>query len=100
MHHEEAFVRAFILPEKQARYLKLLKDPKRRGDILGRLNHHVDYDPSLATEVAGADAYVENLERVLRSKGAPDVCHVMGGPTEVGWSGGCIDGGVGCRFVS
>ena len=78
MNPEELFVRAFIVPEKRSRYLESLKNPQRRRDILARLNHHVDYDTSLATEVFGADAYVENLERLLRSKGAPDVCHVMG----------------------
>src|SRR5438132_1906081 len=44
MSDEEAFVRAFIVPEKQERYLSLLLSPKRRRDILARLDHQLDYD--------------------------------------------------------
>ena len=83
MNHEESFVRAFIVPEKRSRYLELLKNPKRRREILARLNHHLDYDASLATEISGADASLENLEQLLRSKGAGDVCHVMGDQLEL-----------------
>src|SRR5437016_7970597 len=51
MNHEEAFVQAFIVPDKQSRYLSLLASRKRRVEFLDRLNHHLDYDPSFAVRV-------------------------------------------------
>jgi hypothetical protein len=36
---EEAFVRAFILPDKQERYLQLLTSPKRRHKALASFYH-------------------------------------------------------------
>ena len=83
MNHEESFVRAFILPEKRARYLEMLKTPKRRQDILARLNHCLDYDASLATELSSAESNPENLERLLRSKGAGNMCHLIGDQLEL-----------------
>jgi hypothetical protein len=83
MNHEESFVRAFIVPEKRSRYLELLKNPKRRREILARLNHDLDYDASLATAISSAESNPENLERLLRRKGARDVCHVVGDELEL-----------------
>src|SRR5688572_4218259 len=83
MNHEESFVTAFIVPDKRSRYLELLKNRKRRREILERLNHHLDYDASLATQVSGADASLGNLEQLLRSKGAGDMCHVVGDQLEL-----------------
>jgi hypothetical protein len=78
MSHEESFVHTFIVPEKRLRYLELLKNPKRRRDILARLNHGLDYDASLAFEFSSGQANSASLEQLLRSKGATDTCHVIG----------------------
>jgi len=44
IEHEEALIRAFILPQRQSRYLELLPKPKRRRDVTRELAHfkHVD----------------------------------------------------------
>lgn len=48
---EAAFVKAFIVKEKQERYLQLLASPKRRREILDRFNHNLDFDPKYAAIV-------------------------------------------------
>src|SRR5438128_1594933 len=75
MDHEEAFVSAFVVPEKRARYSEFLCNPKRRVEILNRLCHFFDFVPQLATPVArGAD-----LASLLRKRGAGPTAHVIGG---------------------
>ncbi len=85
MTHEEAFVRAFILTEKQERYLELLASPRRRHGFLDRLNHHLDYDPALATHVPAFDQTASCIGRLLRQRGAPEICHTISSHRE--WDG-------------
>jgi hypothetical protein len=77
MEHEPAFVKAFIKREKWARYLQLLANRRRREEILVRLNHKLDYLPAFAMEVPEDQDYPEALERLLQSRGAPAMCHVL-----------------------
>jgi len=75
--HEAAFVKAFLPSEKRARWSQYLADRKRRGEILNRLNHHLPYIQELGSVVPGDQDFPGELERLLRSKGAGSVCHVM-----------------------
>jgi hypothetical protein len=77
INHEEAFVQAFIVPDKQSRYLSLLASRKRRDMFLDRLNHHLDYDPTFAVRVPPEQQTAERIETLLRKRGAPDTCHVI-----------------------
>lgn len=77
MNDEEAFVRAFILREKQERYLSLLSSPKRRRDILARLDHQLDYDRALATRVAAEDQSSSRISELLAARNAPASCHAI-----------------------
>lgn len=77
MDHETAFVKAFIERGKWARYLQLLPDKSRRGEVLGRLNTKLDYLREFATEVPGTQDYPEELEKLLKAHGAPATCHVL-----------------------
>ena len=77
MDPESAFVHAFIVPAKRARYAQFLANPKRRQEVLERFNHELAYLPALATEVPGGQDFPEALEALLRSKGADPLCHVM-----------------------
>jgi hypothetical protein len=77
MDHETAFVKAFIERGKWARYLQLLPDKSRRGELLGRLNNKLDYVREFATEVPGDQDYPEKLEKLLKGLGAPATCHVL-----------------------
>jgi hypothetical protein len=77
MNHEEAFIRAFIVADKQERYVGLLASSKRRHGFLDRLNHHLDYDPAFATSVPAGEQTASGIERLLRQRGAPDMCHTI-----------------------
>ncbi|HJW08957.1 MAG TPA: hypothetical protein VJ483_04935 [Holophagaceae bacterium] len=77
MEHEAAFVKAFIVPAKRARYAQFLAIPKRRPEVLERFNRELAYLPALATEVPGDQDFPEALETLLMSKGAGSRCHVM-----------------------
>jgi hypothetical protein len=81
--HEEGFVRAFIVPDKQERYLALLSSRKRRHGFLDRLNHNTDYDAQFASHVPSSEQSASAIERLLRLRGAPDICHTIS--SHAGW---------------
>jgi hypothetical protein len=77
MEHEEAFVKAFLTSEKRARWAQYLSNPKRRNEILNRLNRHLPFLPELACEVPGEQDFPMELEKLLKAKGAGSTCHVI-----------------------
>ncbi len=77
MNPEEAFVKAFLTSEKRARFIQFLSTPKRRKEILNRLSHDLPYLPDFATEVPGAQDFPDELEKLLKAKGAGPSCHVI-----------------------
>ncbi len=86
MHErEKAFVKAFIIREKQPRYLELLASPKRRSRFLDRLSHALDFNPVFAIHVAPSAQTAEIIAGLLRQKGAPDTCSVIS--TQEEWDG-------------
>ncbi len=77
MDHERLFVKAFLRSEKQARWAQFLASAKRRREILDRLSHDLPYQAALAAVVPSHQDFPEELERLLRAKGAGPTCHVM-----------------------
>jgi hypothetical protein len=88
MTDEEALIRAFITPEKRARYLDKLASPKKRRKFIAeRLYHMGDLDPRYARKLEPGmplvpfeerhDAHIETTYDVLRGRGAPANCHVI-----------------------
>lgn len=77
MSHETEFVKSFITSEKRARWLQFLSDPKRRQEILGRLNHNLPFISGFGAEVPGDQDFPSELERRLKALGAGPTCHVM-----------------------
>lgn len=77
LEHETAFVKTFIARAKWARYLQLLGNRRRRGEILARLDHKLDYLPALAMNVPEDQDYPAALERLLQARGAGPTCHVL-----------------------
>jgi hypothetical protein len=86
--HEEALVKAFILPSKQERCLHLLADPKRRPKFTKELSHFRWFNPSFATPVLWkVDPWLPLWERhqqgtrhiysLLKAKGAGQHCWVI-----------------------
>lgn len=74
---EEAFVKAFLRSEKRARFLEYLGNPKRRREALVQLNHALPYLPEFATEVPAEQDFPEELEKLLKARGAGPTCHVL-----------------------
>ena len=85
MSQEEAFVHAFIVPAKQARYLDQLASRKRRDLFLDRLNHQLDYEPAFGVRVPPNQQTAAGIEVLLRKKGAPGTCYLISSLAE--WDG-------------
>ena len=75
--HEEQFARAFVIPEKRARYLSMLESKRGRKKLLNGLNHCHDLDPRFAKLIPSNEQSEGEIEKLLRQRGAPDKCHVM-----------------------
>ena len=74
---EEVLFRSFITPERREQFLRRVGNPKTRARMLGQLYHFHDLDPRFAHRIAPRDQTVEKIHDLLRSKGAPALCHVV-----------------------
>src|SRR5436305_14796666 len=70
---ENAFVEAFIVPERRERYRYMLANPKKRHAFLDRLCHCLDFLPSLAHQISGGAHNVEGIARMLNDRGVKDI---------------------------
>jgi hypothetical protein len=77
MDHETAFAKAFLRSEKRARFLQALA--RERRELLSRLGRDLPYLPEFAFQVPAARDFPEELEKLLRSRGAGPTCHVIAG---------------------
>jgi len=81
--HEEQFVRAFVLPEKQDRWLSLLMKPKRRRDVTHSLSGPHDLDERWAIPIQSADQTTAGVYKLLAAKRAPKSCHLVSESNEL-----------------
>jgi hypothetical protein len=95
--HEIGFVTSFIIPERKARYLSLLSNPKRRGKVLNRLNHSQDVDLSLAQQMPSG-CVAESLAVLLEKLGAGETCYVIADASDM--DGQTMDLGEACWRAS
>jgi hypothetical protein len=77
VNHEEALVKAFLLPVRRRRYLEFLKTPKNRKKSIEQLAHFKHLDPKVATRVAGSQSDPATLLKLLLGKGAGTKCWVI-----------------------
>jgi hypothetical protein len=77
MDHEEAGIRAFILPSKRERYLEFLTTPKRRAKFIAELAHFKHMDPKFAFSIPGRQTNPASLHKLLTIKGAAPKCWVI-----------------------
>ena len=76
MDHEQAFVSAFVVPEKRARYAGFLRKPETaRGEITNASATSLILCRRLANQVPRES----DLAAQLRKRGAGDIAHVIGG---------------------
>ena len=75
--HEEMFAREFIIPQKRDRYVSLIGSAKGRKKILAGFHHIHDLDDRYAKLIPSNQQSAESIYKVLKQKGAPDVCYIM-----------------------
>lgn len=75
--HEALLLRAFLLLQRQERYLELLSKPHRRKDVTDQLAHfkHIDMRWVFALPKNAHDA--ARILLLLKAKGAPDTCYAI-----------------------
>jgi hypothetical protein len=81
--HEVGIIRAFIVPHRQERFLTLLENPKARRKLLAHFSHLGDairpgLDLRFAHRIPPGEQTRERIYSLLKDRGAPDICHVMG----------------------
>jgi len=83
MNHEEAIVRAFIIPVRQERYLGFLKTPKNRKKFIDQLPHFKHLNLEFVVDVRGAQSSASGIYDLLKAKGAGDKCWIMSENSEL-----------------
>ena len=94
--HETAVIRAFVQRDKQDRFLGFLANPKNRKKFTESLSHFRWFDQSFAASIPWKvdqnpkltlwEKHVsgmENIYRLLKSKGAGLTCWVMSEDSEI-----------------
>lgn len=71
--HEEKTVLAFVVKEKQQRYIQMLGNPQKRNKILDRLNHWRDVDPRFFKQVPNST----DIPSLLRQLGSPEGVYII-----------------------
>ena len=74
---EEAFVHAFIVPDKQGRYQQMMSSPSKRKKILGQLYHNLDIIAAWSMPIANRDNHTDFIVKLLRQKGARQRCYLI-----------------------
>jgi hypothetical protein len=88
--HEEAIIRAFVIRERQERFIYLLENPKRRQKFTRELGHFRWFDARFAAPLPWKvdpalslwgrhQQGIDNIWRLLKAKGAGQFCWVISG---------------------
>jgi hypothetical protein len=83
MNHEEATIKAFIIPVRQERYLEFLKSPKKRAKFIAQLAHFKHLDPQFVVHVPGNQQNPSSLQKLLAGKGAGSKCWIISENSEL-----------------
>ncbi len=83
MNHEEAVVKAFILPVRQERYLEFLRSPKKRAKFIEQLAHFKHLNPKFIVGIPSNQRNSAGLLNLLRGKGASAKCWVISENSEL-----------------
>lgn len=81
--HESGFIKSFVIPRKQEKYLQLLSNAKVRKKLLDRFNHCQDLDFAHASVIPPELATQHDLISYLQKKGAPQTVHVIADESEL-----------------
>lgn len=75
--HASAVIRAFVAPERQDRFLALLRSERGREKLRCQLAHFGALDVRFAQRIAGSAQTPECIARLLRAEGAPETCVLL-----------------------
>jgi hypothetical protein len=73
---ELEFAASFVAPEKKERWRELLDSKRGRAKLLQSLPHNPDFDQRFSKPVAALSS-ADALADLLRSKGSPDLVHII-----------------------
>lgn len=74
---EIAFINAFVLKDRHERLRSLVINPRRRKQFVQELAHFRWLDQRRIRTLAASAQNPEDIAKLLRQKGAPDVCLVV-----------------------
>ena len=79
--HEEMLINAFVEPSRRERFLTFLSNPKSRRKFREELYHRKPrfFIPKFMSPVTGQSRQAEELYRILKKMGSPEICWVIGG---------------------
>lgn len=79
---EELFIKAFVIKDRQDRYLSLVTSKKGRSKFLQYLPHIIssEFDPKYVKGVNGSS---KDIYEMLKSKGAARECYVISELSEI-----------------
>lgn len=81
--HEELFAKNFIIPEKRERYLSMLDSKKGRKKLIAGFYHLSNLEEKYAIEVSPNKQWAEDIYKMLREKGSPNICYVISTDKEI-----------------
>jgi hypothetical protein len=77
MNHEEAAIKAFIIPNRQERYLSFLSNPKRRSRFTSELAHFKALNPDYLLSIPSDQQNPSSVVKLLVSMGAGPKCWII-----------------------
>lgn len=83
MDNAASLLSAFIQPERRERYLALLTSNRGRRKLREKLAHLRDLDARFAHRIPPAAQSSAEIGRLLKSRGAPDMCYVVSENAEI-----------------
>ena len=80
-NHEEAFIKAFVEPSRQERFLLLLGNERKRRKFIAEFDHLRPrfLAAKYVKPISGAASLPEAMYDTLKKLGAPDRCWAIGG---------------------
>jgi hypothetical protein len=76
---EELTLRRFVIADRRDRLASVVRTKKRYSEIVSWLSHGHPWDDRWCRELPVRDQTAAAVERILRSHGAPEICHTLGG---------------------
>lgn len=75
--HETAFIKTFIIKEKQERLLALIQNKKSRKRFRLLLAHNIEVNKKYVQILKTEEINIEYLRQLLKKYGSPNTCHIM-----------------------